>query len=800
MSLIHPAILYGLGLAAIPVILHFLLRTKPKKLLFPALRLIQVRRKSNVRRLHLRHIWLLLLRIAVIVTLVLAIARPSLPAANYALNLRESLTMAAIALVAAGVYTWVLKFWRRKRLSNHLFTYQRTMLRGGTGLALALLLLLLVAWPYQHRIAAEISAPAPSAGGNLQVAAVFLFDTSLSMQYRYENKTRLEVARVIAGEHLSGLPSGSRIAVAETSTDTPILFQSDRTGAQTRIDSLEVQVLGFPINDRLQAAVRLQEEDYRRTLDVQESVPDDLRKDQYRREIYLFTDLSRSSWRMGSSKFLRDELSRLEWIQVYLIDVGVEAPTNVGISSLRLSTRTLPQGGELIVQATLDVTGMTDTERIIELYVQNDIGKLVKQGQLSVKFESELGASAAFSVRGLTGPIGQGEVRLISSDPMTGDDVRYFTVAVRPPPEILVVAELRSETDYLFAALAPDELDQRGQARYRATYLPASKLSRMDLRKYDVVCLVNVQAPPEDAWNALGNYVESGGGLAVFLGNRRVSPVAYNRDIAQAFLPGELLAYLKFSQPALLDLPKSTHLMLRKFQDFGGFGDLTSAEIHRYWKVKPNAHASLIAAYTNPQQSPAFLDRSYGNGRTVMFTTAVDLKGWSDLPRTRWFVALADQMMQYLGSRSNDVFNYVAGEDIILRLDPAEPIRQYLLRKPGLQQVRGLVPQAAEYLTISDADQVGHYEVVAAEDETPFTKGFSVNPLAGESDFTRIRESDLDGLLGQDRYEIAKGIRELERKVYMGRIGQEIFSLVLMCMIVVFCAEHVVANKFYEAN
>src|SRR5687767_15010704 len=83
MSLINPAILYGLGLALIPIILHFLLRTKPKKLLFPALKLLQARRTMNVRRLRLRHIWLLLLRIAVIGLLVLAIARPSLPAADY---------------------------------------------------------------------------------------------------------------------------------------------------------------------------------------------------------------------------------------------------------------------------------------------------------------------------------------------------------------------------------------------------------------------------------------------------------------------------------------------------------------------------------------------------------------------------------------------------------------------------------------------------------------------------------------------------------------------------------------------
>jgi hypothetical protein len=83
MSLINPAILWGMLLVSIPVILHFLLRSKPKKYLFPALRFIRVRRQNSIRRLRLKQLWLLLLRMGVLGLLVAAIARPTLPAANY---------------------------------------------------------------------------------------------------------------------------------------------------------------------------------------------------------------------------------------------------------------------------------------------------------------------------------------------------------------------------------------------------------------------------------------------------------------------------------------------------------------------------------------------------------------------------------------------------------------------------------------------------------------------------------------------------------------------------------------------
>ena len=97
MSFLHPVLLGLFALAAVPVILHFLMRPEPKRLVFPALRLIESRRKTNVRRLRLRHLWLLLLRMTLIALLVFAIARPLVPAANYGLSTVELVTLLVVA-------------------------------------------------------------------------------------------------------------------------------------------------------------------------------------------------------------------------------------------------------------------------------------------------------------------------------------------------------------------------------------------------------------------------------------------------------------------------------------------------------------------------------------------------------------------------------------------------------------------------------------------------------------------------------------------------------------------------------
>ena len=55
-----------------------------------------------------------------------------------------------------------------------------------------------------------------SLGGSRPVAAVFLFDTSYSMQYRVGSQTRLEEARQKALEMVDDLPDGSQVAVLDS--------------------------------------------------------------------------------------------------------------------------------------------------------------------------------------------------------------------------------------------------------------------------------------------------------------------------------------------------------------------------------------------------------------------------------------------------------------------------------------------------------------------------------------------------------------------------------------------------------
>ena len=76
MTFLFPVMLGGAILAGIPILLHLIMRQKPKHLMFPAFRFLLQRHRTNQRKLKLRHLLLLALRLFLIIGICLALARP----------------------------------------------------------------------------------------------------------------------------------------------------------------------------------------------------------------------------------------------------------------------------------------------------------------------------------------------------------------------------------------------------------------------------------------------------------------------------------------------------------------------------------------------------------------------------------------------------------------------------------------------------------------------------------------------------------------------------------------------------
>jgi Aerotolerance regulator N-terminal len=96
MTFIHPLLLGGLVLAGIPVLVHLIMRQKPKHLMFPALRFLMLRQRANQRKLSLRHLLLLALRIALIALICLAMARPRVFSERFNINAERPMAVVLI--------------------------------------------------------------------------------------------------------------------------------------------------------------------------------------------------------------------------------------------------------------------------------------------------------------------------------------------------------------------------------------------------------------------------------------------------------------------------------------------------------------------------------------------------------------------------------------------------------------------------------------------------------------------------------------------------------------------------------
>ncbi|MBL8850493.1 MAG: BatA domain-containing protein [Planctomycetaceae bacterium] len=802
MTLLHPGILLGLALVAVPLIVHLLMRQKPKKLVFPALQLLQRRRKQNSRRLRLRHVWLLLLRMLAIALVVFAIARPTLPAANFALSPREWLTLAFVIATAVAVYSVMLLRWRRQ-FPPYVYATRRSALRGWTTGATLLALLLLVGWPYQRRVAAEMTAPAPDARIDVPVAAICLFDTSLSMGYQQAGKTRLDMACQIAREHVGVLPDGSKLAVADDASDNPVVFQSTLASALARIDDLELHAATLPLNERVRASLQSQGDDRRQLLQEQGETDGGAQRDRYVRRVYVFTDMAASAWRGGGSQLLQEQLDKLENVQMFVIDVGELQPQNVAVSAVSVSRQRIAKGGSLLVGATIESIGLPPGERVVELTLTD--GGRPPIGPLKRTVALETGAPQRIEfdlLSALSGPVIQGEVRLVSGDPLTADDTRYLSVDVGPAPKVLVIAPTAAQAQFWMDTLNPGE-----ETRFESKYGTPPRLTDANLDDYDAVCLINVPQPTDDQWQRLGRFVDAGGGLAIFLGVAEEElSLAYNRAQAQAFLPARLDAY-SAKGAWRLQINALEHPVFRKIREFadrGAVGVLQGElEINRFWKVTPTDDTAVIASYSDDDHSPAILARNHGKGRVVMITTAVDSKHfrreWNTLTKlvNSWaWLALAHPLVEHLARLSDATYTVDAGEAVTIPLPSGDPV---LLRRPNLTQTTRTPKPATTQLIIDDADILGHYTLVQPGNG-PTLAGFSVNPPAGESNFTRLEPAQLDELFGADRYQVARDIQELQSNVNLAVLGKEVFSVLMVLVIVAFCGEHLVANRFYESD
>jgi aerotolerance regulator-like protein len=617
------------------------------------------------------------------------------------------------------------------------------------------------------------------------IASALVFDNSLRMQYDQDGKTRLQKAKELAGWLVEQLPAEDPLTIVDRA-GRQRGQDLDRDAAALRIERLELSSEVRPLVEALNDALRWLEG-----------------KKDYRGEIYVFTDMAAEAWPQETLTQLAKSLDSLPGANIYLIDVGTKEPKNVGLSGLKLSSERIAPGGLLQLNTELVTIGAASNgnERTVELYVDDGANKAEKRGQQVVSLSRDRPA-VEFSVSGLKLGTHQGYVRIVGRDGLACDDVRYFTVEVRPPSKVLLLATKAEDALFVREALSPTGAGGLMQSRFACQVGTFDQIQSFQLADFAAVCLLNPPPLPDESWRSLVSFAENGGGVGISLG-RNARREEMNGAEAQKLLPGKLrwqsrdVTYLR---PVAVE-----HPALRELHDLADTAPWSEFPVFKYWELEAGTEpAQVVATFANGKA--ALVERQIGAGSVILVTTSLSDAAyddpWNVLPTgpEPWpFLALANGVVQYLAGAGKSQLNYVAGQTIVLPLSLEEQVSSYVLQLPDGSAVRQSLSPGQRNLSIAATEAIGNYHVRAGGQKERLDRGFSVNTPVEASRLDRIDATEAVKTLGGERARVATNREEIELRVGLGRVGRELFPALILAVALAMAAEQLLSNRFYAA-
>ncbi len=640
----------------------------------------------------------------------------------------------------------------------------------------------------------------PMGDQSVPTALGLVFDTSLSMSYKEKDKTRLDEAKERALAILDQIPDSS-LVFPVNSADPVAPYGLTPAAARQWIDNLTIRPVNRPLNSAMGQVY-----------------PKVVECDRPRHEVYVLTDLARSSWNPERPAEGLDRVAKAKTtpggkIATFILRLGSREVDDVAIDAAAPAKNFVTRGESVEIKGQVRAQGAKPASRVVEFYLDG-----VKKGEKPVEIPpgGQVEVSFATPTRLPEGEMHRGELRLGGTpDPLEFNDNRYFTFKVRPAYKVLLISDQPGDADFVAFALDPDPSPSASSGFQIDRVRPKELLAqyRDTLKDYAAVFVLNVEAfEDEDSWGLLNAYVHEGGGLVFGLGDR-CNPDNYNGPTASQILPAQLEPNPPSKgETSFGKVADVTHPL---FQRYAAEIDpqLALAPVYRYWSVKPPEGSRVLLSYADG--APALLERTFKGsktGRVLLWTTPLsrrarrsDRGSWNEfpLPVYGWaFLALMNETVPYLAGTSNEQLDFEAGENVLLFLGPGARYQSFLLMGPDTKTPDSLAPSAtSDYLEIVAPQMLGQWTVMAKDAENRQTRlGFSLNPPRSESQLVPLETKELDAIFGKDGYALAEDATTLQKYQDTVRVGNELFPWLMMLILIIVTLENLLANTFYKES
>ena len=600
------------------------------------------------------------------------------------------------------------------------------------------------------------SSAGPGAGAAEAVDAVFVIDTSYSMDAREGVTTRLEQAKNAARELIEHLPPHSTVQVV-TSADRASLLgpyaPSDLDQARQLIDAIEVSHLA---TDFLPG--------------VREAAAALGRGHSPNKELYLFSDMQKLGWEQQPEAMTKKLQDVHNQAAVYLIRCGSRTPRNVAVVGI-VPQSGIPHTGERAGFAVLVRNSGSEAVRNLTVSLAVD-GKAQEKESQPI---AELGPGKTQAVA-LTARLDRPGLRILSaaikkgSDELEADNRFDQVIHVRDQVRILVVDGAVNEQEpekspsfYLMHSMLPVKEADKGGYHVQPRLVTPRLAEPGLLADKDLCVLVNVglQADEQDRTarlsqeflDGLGTFVRRGHGLVVF-GGDRVSAGLYNRFLyqQQGLLPLKLSAKVAVhdDKPLHLDRDSAASQFFAVFREDENYKGLNGIEIRRHLSVEeplrtdrkaaPADVARVLLRYSDGR--PAVVSRRVEAGEVLLVTTSADLT-WSDWPLWRgMYLPFVDLSLNHLLHRQTEQHNQTAGESLRWHAPDRDAGRTFVCIRPDGNRVRLGTPEMVEgrpVATVVETYRAGVYRIAYA-DGAAVRKGQRQAPSHG------VDSPDADGV------------------------------------------------------
>ena len=596
----------------------------------------------------------------------------------------------------------------------------------------------------------------PDQGGLLisqdRRTVVLVIDNSASMAYRENDESLFERARRGATEVLDGLQEGDRVALVlagrrELGPEIPFPEPTPEFGdVRQTLDTLTVSHLGTDLSNAVNRAEQL----------VQSGGGEGSH------EVYVFSDLQKSGWELPDAE--TNETNAGVDTHFFFVSVRPQTPRNLAVTAVQYGAARPMIGIPFVIQP--HIRNQSDTVRDCNVSLFVDGKKVAEQHLASL--QAGRWAVPTFHHTFDSGGWHRGHVE-INDSTLQADDRRYFSFEVLDAVNVLAVNGAPSSVprlDELFFLQAALSASSSDRSPINVATAPPGGLENVDLTAHKLVVLANVESLAAPALAKLEAYVDKGGSLLFFLGDK-TNPAYYNQAMVGSnrlhggLLPGKLTGIEgdPTSEVAIAEIGDfdGSHVVLTTFDNQDG-GSLASITLRAFWRIEAGTANVLMHTSTG---APLLCERAFGKGKVIVFSSSTD-RDWTNFPvrpaYLPWLYRLVGYLAQEPLARQNF---YQTGDRFEVAVAATTGAAPLLVKKPdgstGNLRIRHGTPPRQSF---DDTAQPGIYTVFLPGQEAA-GQDFVTNLEAYESDLQLLDDvlADPNAIAADRRTQIEEGLR-----------------------------------------